>query len=59
MDECELEVLLKHLISTWENEIIEFKEADNNYSTDRIGSYVYSIMEIPEVAKRNSPVLQG
>ncbi len=39
MDGCELEVLLKQLISTWENEVVEFKEADNNYSTDKIGSY--------------------
>lgn len=27
------------LIATWENEVAEFKQADNNYSTDDIGKY--------------------
>ena len=34
-----LEELLTELIDTWENEVIEFKEAGNDYSTDKIGKY--------------------
>ena len=35
----ELETFLANLIADWENEIVEFKEADDNYSTDKIGKY--------------------
>lgn len=31
--------LLHRLISTWENEVVEFKQAGNDYSTDDIGKY--------------------
>lgn len=31
--------LLDNLIATWENEVIEFKLADNSYKTDDIGEY--------------------
>ncbi len=30
---------LNKLIEVWENEVIEFKEANNDYSTDKIGRY--------------------
>ena len=30
---------LATLIETWENEIIEFKEANDNFKTDTIGKY--------------------
>jgi ATP-dependent DNA helicase RecG len=31
--------LLAQLIAGWENEIVEFKRADSDYKTDRIGQY--------------------
>ncbi len=39
MDQTALQNLLNTLITTWENEVVEFKEAGNNYSTDKIGEY--------------------
>lgn len=35
----ELNSLLKQLIATWENEVVEFKQADKDYDTDKIGEY--------------------
>lgn len=35
----ELEKLLLQLITTWENEVVEFKQAGGDYDTDRIGEY--------------------
>lgn len=35
----ELTPLLARLIATWENEVVEFKQAGNDYSTDDIGKY--------------------
>ncbi|MGE3295877.1 MAG: RNA-binding domain-containing protein [Porticoccaceae bacterium] len=39
MDQARLRHLLTELIATWENEVVEFKQAGNDYSTDRIGEY--------------------
>lgn len=39
MDQSELQILLDRLISAWENETVEFKEAANEFNTDRIGRY--------------------
>jgi ATP-dependent DNA helicase RecG len=39
MNEVELNELLFSLISRWENEVVEFKEAGNDYDTDKIGKY--------------------
>lgn len=39
MNADELEALLNSLIATWENEVVEFKEAGNDYKTDSIGEY--------------------
>jgi len=39
MDQSALNTLLKALISTWENEVVEFKQADKDYSTNDIGKY--------------------
>jgi len=39
MTQTELQNLLKALITTWENEVVEFKQAGNDYSTDKIGEY--------------------
>ena len=39
MDQAALSGLLDELIATWENEVVEFKQAGNDYDTDRIGEY--------------------
>lgn len=39
MEQPELTQLLNGLIATWENEVVEFKQASNDYSTDDIGKY--------------------
>jgi ATP-dependent DNA helicase RecG len=39
MDQAALTGLLRSLIAAWENEVAEFKQASNDYSTDEIGKY--------------------
>lgn len=39
MQNLTLEQLLNQLMSSWENELIEFKQADDNFSTSKIGEY--------------------
>lgn len=39
MDQPALNALLETLISTWENEVVEFKQAGNDYDTNKIGEY--------------------
>jgi ATP-dependent DNA helicase RecG len=39
MDQNSLKQLLDSLISTWENEVVEFKEVGDSYSTSDIGKY--------------------
>lgn len=39
MDPSELKAVLDRLIATWENEVVEFKQANNDYDTDKIGEY--------------------
>ena len=39
MDQTALQNLLNNLIQTWENEVVEFKEAGDNYPTSDIGKY--------------------
>lgn len=39
MDQPALEQKLKELITAWESEVVEFKEASNDYDTGRIGQY--------------------
>ena len=34
---------LERLIENWENEIVEFKEANNDYDKDKIGKYFSAI----------------
>ncbi len=43
MEQTELAITLGHLVAAWENEVVEFKEASNNYDTDRIGQYVSAL----------------
>ncbi|MBL3529440.1 MAG: putative DNA binding domain-containing protein [gamma proteobacterium endosymbiont of Lamellibrachia anaximandri] len=39
MDQNALQGLLDSLIATWENEVVEFKQAGKEYSTSEIGKY--------------------
>lgn len=39
MDQHDLTQLLAELIATWENEVVEFKQAGSDYSSDKIGEY--------------------
>lgn len=39
MDSLKLKAVLERLIATWENEVVEFKQAGNDYDTDKIGEY--------------------
>lgn len=39
MDSAALTTLLDELIATWENEVVEFKQAGDGFSTDDIGKY--------------------
>lgn len=39
MDRSELQSLLSSLITTWENEVVEFKEVGDSFSTAEVGKY--------------------
>ena len=39
MTESELQEVLKHLLAGWEHECVEFKDANDNFSTSDIGKY--------------------
>ena len=39
MNQIELLIHLDGLITTWENEVVEFKQVGNDYDTDKIGRY--------------------
>ena len=39
MDQTTLQFLLAGLIATWENEVVEFKQAGKDYDTNKIGEY--------------------
>ena len=41
--EAEMTQVLYSLIDNWEDEIIEFKEAENNYKQNEIGQYFSAI----------------
>ena len=51
MKQTELNALLEHFLSTWENEVIEFKQAGNDYKTDKIGQYFSALAN--EASLRN------
>lgn len=46
--------LLDSLIDNWENETIEFKEASNDFDTDRIGCYVSALSNEANLADLES-----
>ncbi|MDR3072288.1 MAG: putative DNA binding domain-containing protein [Clostridiales Family XIII bacterium] len=39
LDDKSIEFKLRHLLTMWESETVEFKEASNEYPTDTIGKY--------------------
>jgi ATP-dependent DNA helicase RecG len=39
MDQAALGLLLDELITGWENEVVEFKQVDDSFSTSKIGEY--------------------
>lgn len=39
MEQAALSALLAELIAAWEGEVVEFKQANNDYDTDKIGEY--------------------
>lgn len=39
----EFQKTFDHLVTEWENECVEFKEAGNDYDTDKIGRYVSAL----------------
>ncbi len=43
MDQSELKALLSQFIADWENEVVEFKQVDDAYSTSKIGEYFSAI----------------
>ena len=43
MNPAELSALLDQLIAGWENEVVEFKTARNQYSADKTGAYVSAV----------------
>lgn len=43
MDQTELQAILANLIVSWENEVVEFKEISDSYSTDDIGKYFFAL----------------
>lgn len=43
LENSELLIMLDKLISNWENEIVEFKEANNDFDKDKIGQYFSAI----------------
>ncbi|OOF51655.1 RNA-binding domain-containing protein [Rodentibacter trehalosifermentans] len=54
MTKLELKSLLKNLISTWENEIIEFKQAEKDFKTDDIGKYFSALSNEARLLDNNT-----
>lgn len=46
--------LVNALIDNWEDETVEFKEANDNYSTDKIGKYVSALSNEANLAGLDS-----
>lgn len=54
MQLSELKRLLDQLIATWENEVVEFKQADETYKTDKIGEYFSALSNEANLSGRES-----
>ena len=53
MEHAQLKQLLYSLLESWENETIEFKEAEKNYSTHDIGKYFSALANEANIHGRN------
>jgi len=53
MDRTALEALLAHLIARWEGEVVEFKQAGNDYDTDKIGEYFAALSNEANLREMN------
>ena len=42
-NDSELLIVLNHLVKHWEYEVVEFKEAGNDYDKNKIGQYFSAI----------------
>ena len=51
MTQPDLSQRLDSLVATWENEVVEFKQAGDNYSTDDIGKYFSALATKPTCAE--------
>jgi len=54
MTPAEFQKTYDHLVSQWENECVEFKEAGNDYDTDKIGRYVSALANEANLRARGS-----
>ncbi|MCB1133061.1 MAG: ATP-binding protein, partial [Verrucomicrobiae bacterium] len=54
MTSDEFQKTYDHLVSRWENECIEFKEAGNDYDTDKIGRYVSALANEANLRSQDS-----
>lgn len=53
MDKTALEALLGRLIARWEDEVVEFKHAGNDYDTDKIGEYFSALSNEANLRETN------
>lgn len=54
MNQTELEALLNYLLMNWENEVVEFKQAANDFPTSDIGKYFSALANEANLRGTNS-----
>lgn len=54
MDAQALQTLLNDLIARWEGEVVEFKQAGNDYDTDKIGEYFSALSNEANLREANA-----
>jgi ATP-dependent DNA helicase RecG len=54
MDQQALQTLLDELIASWESEVVEFKQAGNDYDTDKIGEYFSALSNEANLREANA-----
>lgn len=54
MDAQALQALLNDLIARWEGEVVEFKQAGNDYDTDKIGEYFSALSNEANLREANA-----
>jgi len=53
MNNAELNGLLEQLIADWESEVVEFKEAKEDFDTDKIGRYFSALSNEANLRGKN------